>query len=451
LKSLLSLTVGLLLAAGGVRAQIITTIAGSGMRGYAGNGDAATTADLFYPTGMAIDNAGNIFFADQNNNRIRRISSSYVITTYAGGDTFGYSGDGHVALAAALTSPTGVALDADRKLYIADYGNHCIRMVDKDGLMRTFAGTGEGGFGGDGGPATAALLNNPISIVTDKVGNVYIADHGNNRVRKVDSKGIITTIAGSGADGGGNKGDGGPATAASFAMPTGIALDKAGNLFIADAVNGYIREVTTDGIMHTVAGNGYSGYNGDGVMATAAKLFLPWSIAIDQNDNLYIADQNNNRVRKVNKAGIISTYAGIGHMGYSGDGGCANAAELSYPWGVAVDGAGSVYISDWGVSCIRKVSNISCDPSQAPVIKKDYELVPNADEGLIDIIQGEPEDMSAAVKVMNAIGKSVYNGTLTFASGKAQLVTNTLPSGIYIIELQDAKGRVESFRVMLEN
>ena len=441
----------LMSSVGVISGQIINTIAGSGLHGYAGNGDAATTAELFYPTGIAIDNAGNIFFADQNNNRIRRISNSYVISTFAGGDTFGYSGDGHVAVAASLTTPTGVAVDGNRRVYIADYGNNCIRMVDNDGLMHTFAGTAQNGFGGDGGPATAAMLNNPISVVADMAGNVFIADHGNNRVRKVDRNGIITTIAGSGEDGGGNKGDGGPATLASFAMPTGIALDRAGNLFIADAVNGYIRKVTTDGIMHTVAGNGSSGYNGDGGMATAAKLFLPWSIAIDQNDNLYIADQNNNRVRKVNKAGIISTYAGVGHMGYSGDGGCANAAELSYPWGIAVDGTGSVYISDWGVSCIRKVSNISCDPSQAPVIKKNYELVPNPDEGSIDIIQGDPEDGAAAVKVMNAIGKSVYNGTITFASGKAQLVTNNLPSGIYIIELQDAKGRVESFRVMLEN
>ena len=325
-----------------------------GLRGV-GDGGAATAAQLKFPYGVAVDGAGNLYIADTSNHRIRKVDSTGTITTIAGTGEGGFSGDGGAATAAQLKFPYGVAVDGAGNLYIADTGNHRIRKVDSTGTITTIAGTGEGGFSGDGGAATAAQLSFPYDVVVDGAGNLYIADTSNHRIRKVDSTGTITTIVGTGV--GGFSGDGGAATAAQLNSPSGVALDGAGNLYIVDQSNHRIRKVDSTGTITTIAGTGLYGFSGDGGAATAAQLGFPYGVAVDGADNLYIADRSNQRIRKVDSAGTITTIAGTGEGGFSGDGGPATVAELSSPYGVAVDGAGNLYIVDWFNQRIRKVDS----------------------------------------------------------------------------------------------
>jgi hypothetical protein len=289
-----------------------------------------------------------------------------MISTVAGNGIGGDSGDGGAATAAQLWDPRGVAVDAAGKLYIADSGRHRIRKVTPDGIITTVAGNGIEGYSGDGGAATAASLRWPYGVAVDATGNLYIADADNHRIRKVTQDGIITTVAGNGI--GGYSGDGGAATAASLYYPRDVAVDAAGNLYIADSDNHRIRKVTSAGIITTVAGKGTGGYSGDGGAATSASLLWPHGVAVDATGNLYIADKNNNRIRKVTPSGIISTVAGNGAYGYSGDGGPATAASLQWPHGVAVDAAGNLYIADTSNHRIRKV-RLSCLPEPSAVFR----------------------------------------------------------------------------------
>jgi len=336
---------------------IITTISGDGAFGYTGDGGAATAAELYYPYGVAVDGSGNIYIADQSNNCIRKVNTSGVITTIAGNGTPGYSGDGGAATAAELSYPTGVAVDGSGNIYIADYGNSRLRKVNSSGVITTFAGNGTIGYSGDGGAATAAELYYPYGVAVDGSGNLYIADQYNNRIRKVNTSGVITTIAGNGTYGYG--GDGGAATAAELGGPTGVAVDGSGNIYIADYGYSRIRKVNTSGVITTLAGNGTAAYSGDGGAATAAELAYPYGVAVDESGNIYIADYGNCRIRKVNSSGVITTLAGNGTPGYTGDGGAATAAELNAPMGVAVDGSGNIlYIADCSNNRLRRVTNV---------------------------------------------------------------------------------------------
>ena len=363
-----------------VTSGIISTIAGNGTWGYSGDGRQSDSAALGHPTGIAIDATGNIYIADYTNNRIRKVSTSGIITTiagygygaavaplhYSGG---GYAGDGGQADSAELYSPQSIAIDGSGNVYIADQQNNRIRKVNSSGVITTIAGNGVMGYSGDGGQATLAELNYPSGIAVDASGNVFIADYSNHRIRKVSSAGIISTFAGNGyisGGYGGYSGDGGLATAAELNYPQGVAVDDNGNVFIADHYNMRIRKVNTTGIITTIAGNGTQGYSGDGEPATSAQLAYPSGIAIDGIGNVYIVDLYNNVIRKVNTVGIISTIAGNGFGagmpgGYTvsdiGDGGSATSAELWAPFGVAVDGSGNVFVADQKNNRIRKVNN----------------------------------------------------------------------------------------------
>ena len=335
-------------------AQIIGTIAGNGTWGFSGDGGQATAAQLFEPYGVAVDGSGNVFIADPGNNRIRKVNTIGIITTIAGNGAAGYLSDGGQATAAELNFPTGIAVDGSGNVFIADQNNNRIRKVNATGIITTFAGNGTSSFSGDGGQATAAALNGPTGVTVDRNGNVYIADWSNARVRKVNTSGIISTYAGNG--GSGYSGDGGQATAAEL-YPHGLATDSSNNVYIADYNNHAVRKVNTSGVISTFAGNGLPAYSGDGGQATAAQLYYPNGVAIDGNGNVYIADQDNNRIRKVNASGIITTFAGNGTFGYSGDGGQATAAEFWNPFGVAADGCGNLYIADHGNFVIRSVAS----------------------------------------------------------------------------------------------
>ena len=330
----------------------ITTFAG---RPVFVDGGPAVEAELYNPSGVAVDGAGNLYIADTFNHRIRKVDSTGTITTIAGTGELGFSGDGGPAVEAELYNPYGVAVDGAGNLYIADTFNHRIRKVDSSGVITTIAGTGERGFSGDEGPAVEAWLYNPYGVAVDGAGNLYIADTDNHRIRKVDSTGTITTVAGTGERGFG--GDGGPATAAQLAPPAGVAVDGAGNLYIADRGNHRIRKVDSTGTITTVAGTGERGFGGDGGPATAARLTFPRGVAVDSAGNLYIVDRGNHRIRKVDSAGVITTVAGTGERDFSGDGGPAVEAELYYPLGVAVDEAGNLYIADTDNHRIRKVDS----------------------------------------------------------------------------------------------
>jgi sugar lactone lactonase YvrE len=341
---------------------IITTVAGNGTSGYSGDGGQATSAQLDSPHAVAVDSFGNLFIADSDNHRIRKVDSSGFITTAAGigsgWNSAKYSGDGGPAILAKLWQPEGIAVDSAGNLFISDSSNNRIRKVDSSGIITTVAGNGTTEFSGDGGPATEARIMNPRDIAVDSAGNFFFADSLNSRIRKVSSLGIITTVAGSGPSGfssGGYSGDNGPATSALLKWPTGVALDSEGNLCIADTNNNRIRKVSSAEIITTIAGNGIGGGFGDGVPGISALVERPTGVAIDSAGNLFIADTWHHRIRKVSAAGIISTMAGNGIQGGSGDSGPATSAELNNPNGIAVDSEGNLFISDTGNNCIRKV------------------------------------------------------------------------------------------------
>ncbi len=335
-------------------AGVISTVAGIGIPGFSGDGGPATSAQLNYPAGLAVDAAGSLFICDPWNNRIRRVTTEGAIDTVAGNGAAGFSGDGGQATSAPLNYPYTIAVDATGNLYIGEFNNRRVRKVTKEGVISTVAGNGGDGFSGDGGPATSAQISMAGDVAVDAAGNLYIGDYGNNRVRKVTPGGVINTVAGNGTSG--FSGDGGAATAAQLNRPYGIALDTAGSLYIADYYNDRVRKVLSGGIISTVAGNGILGFSGDGGSATAAQLNTPSSVAADSSGNLYIADDYNSRIRKITVSGIISTVAGNGDWGFSGDGEQSTAAQLNVPEGVAVDSTGNVYIADTGNNRIRKVT-----------------------------------------------------------------------------------------------
>ncbi|HZQ22726.1 MAG TPA: hypothetical protein VFA89_07990 [Terriglobales bacterium] len=384
---------------------VISTFAGTGISGYSGDGGPANAAMLSYPTALAFDSAGNLVIADGGNNRIRKVSKTGVITTFAGTGAKGYSGDGGPALQATFNQPYGLTYDAKGNLYISDIGNSVVRVINTSSIITTYAGDGIYGYSGDGGPAILASLSFPRGLASDSAGNLYIADTDNHVVRKVNAAGTITTYAGNGSNG--YSGDGGPATSAAIGRPRGL-LVRTGSLFITNGGHSRVRTVSlstqiistfagssygydgdgnpllssqfaggsgmiftksgnfemadngnarlrmaSGGLMRTVAG----GYIGDGGAATTANLVLPEALAFDKNGNYYVAEYNGNRIRKVTSTGAISTFAGTGISGYTGDGGAATAARLDLPFGVAVDSSGNVFIADDGNAVIREVDS----------------------------------------------------------------------------------------------
>jgi trimeric autotransporter adhesin len=370
----------------------IKTVAGTGtVAGFSGDGSSATKATLNLPSGVAVDNQGNIYIADSWNLRIRKVNGSGTISTGAGDGLVSYSGDGGPAMAAQLNGPKGVGVDAKGNQYVADSRNGVVRMVSSKGMISSigggsfvspqgvsmdsagnayiadlqgnkvwrigtggtltvFAGTGTQGESGDGGPASNAELDGPAAVAVDPAGNVYIAEFSGNRIREVGTSGTITTVAGNGIQG--YSGDGGPALAASLNGPIAIAVDTAGDLYIADSNNSVIREVGSNRVIHTIAGTGVSGYTGDGGPAVQAQLISPSGIAVDTAGNVYFSD-GPAYIREIFPSGAITTIAGNGAQGYSGDGGLATHAMLDGPTGLWTDASGNVYVADAGNNAVR--------------------------------------------------------------------------------------------------
>jgi hypothetical protein len=348
-------------AASGPAPGTINAFAGNGTAGATGDGGLATSAELTDPEDAVTDLSGNVYIADEGNCQVRKVTPAGIISRFAGTGTCGFSGNGGPATNAELSEVFGVAADASGNVYIADGDNNEVRVVSPSGVITDFAGspTGASGFSGDNGPAASATLDIPWGVRTDRAGDVFFTDEDNLRVREVNSSGIITTVAGNGSAG--DSGDGGPATSAEFVDPVGIYVDASGNLFITDEDAAVVREVNTSGIITTVAGDGTSGSSGDGGPATAAELDEPYGVVEDNVGNLYIADYDGSSVREVSAAtGKISTYAGTsGTSGDSGNGGPASMALLDGPSQVWLDASGNLLINDYSDNTIRKVTAAS--------------------------------------------------------------------------------------------
>ena len=427
-----NLTILLLLLSAICNGQIITTIAGGGSSSI--EDVPATSSVINNPGQPAFDIDGNFYFPQLLSNKVSKLKNDGRLITIAGSGIAGDSGDGGNAVSALLHIPNTVVIDSIGNIYICDNNNSRIRKIDKiSGNISTIAGTGTPGYSGDTGPATNAMLFYPAGICFDRKGNLLISD-GNKRIRKVNNLGIISTIAGTGIAG--IAGDGGPATAAKCGSGV-ICVDKIGNLYIADCATGESRiaKIDTFGIITTFAGTG-TGYvfNGDNISATAANI-NPVGIAVDRSGNIIFADRYNNRVRIVNNAGIITTIAGTGVSGFSGDGGPAKDAKLSWPQGIAIDTCGNVFVADNNNARIRKIAlNPDCLPMAVPEVTGNtgttQTIYPNPATATVTINAGEA---IAHISINNAVGQQVLE--LHPSGSKKSVETNVqhLPAGIYVV------------------
>ena len=418
---------------------IITTIAGTGdTSGYSGDGGLATKAKFNGPAGIIIDKYGNIYIADQYNNVVRKINGSTgIITTLAGTGIAGYSGDGGLAVNAQLREPSSIKLfgGADTgSLYIADVANNVIRKLKlATGVITTVAGNGYkagvgGGFSGDSGLATNAEFYTPQDVALDGSGNLYISDSYNDRIRKVDATtGIITTIAGTGSMG--TTGDGGLASLAELNRPGGLNIDNVGNLYVG-GITPEIRKIDhSTGIINDFIGTGVLGYSGDGGPATSAKIERADEVVFDAAGNIYFADGN--RVRYVNiSSGVISTVAGTGAVGYSGDGGLATLATFKSIAGVALDPSGNLYIVDNGNQVIRKITNGTAVNNLN--MEAEIRLYPNPTTGVIYMTL-PPVMKSVAVSIYNVVGQQVVNTVCD--NNRTSINISDQPAGVYYVRI----------------
>lgn len=412
--------------------QIISTYAGGGVSEC--NNCIATETVLFDPGSGVFDTNGNFYFPTSlGGNKILKVNNLGVITTIAGTGVSGFSGDGNIATLAKLNGPESVKIDKVGNIYIADFQNFRIRKVDiLTGVISTIAGTGVMGYNGDGIFATVAQIS-PTDIIIDNIGNILIAEYNSRRVRKIDTNGIIHTIAGNGTVG--YSGDGGMATQAQL-NPTSLALDKEGNLFVSDPYANVVRKIDKFGIISTIAGNGNWLFAGDGVQATNAQI-QPNSVVIDSFGNLYLSDMFNKMIFQVNSSGVLYKVAGNGIAGYSGDGGPATAASLDYLSQLTLDHCNNLYFPDASKGRIRKISfNPDCIPTSVKDVSTTHgvsmKLYPNPTSGEVTVAGKD----IGKVAVCTIVGQVVYQNDYIRAD-KVTVNISNLPSGIYMVRVND--------------
>ncbi len=420
-----------------VDAQLITTIAGKTRGGSIAEGIPATDASIGFPSYIVLDDSGNYYFGS-NLFKIRKISTYGIITTIVGNGTSGFSGDGGQATAAEISLPGCMAFDKAGNLFIPDISNNRIRRVDKvTGIITTYAGDGVAGFGGDGGQANIAHLFQPWAIAFDRKGNLFFADAGNYRIRKIDTNGIITTVAGMGASG--TSGDGGPATSAQLAGLERVFIDKFDNLYVAQT--NAVRKINlATGIITRAAGSGLGGYSGDGGPATAASLLAAVDVIADNSGNFYISEEYNNTIRKVNTSNVIITIAGNNTPGYSGDGNPATSAQLNYPRGIAMDACNNLIIMDAQNHVIRKIT-YNLPPctylGEATITGEQMiNIYPNPANNELNV---ENLKQNAAYKLYDFVGREVKSGWLSVNDNTVSI--RDLTPGMYVLQLTGNEGQ----------
>jgi hypothetical protein len=415
-----------------VKSQIITTIAGGGA--VLGDGGLAVNAILNNPGGIVFDKFGNLYIAEGSGNRVRKISNTGLITTIAGTGISGYNGDGIPATNAKLHNPFGLDVDTLGNIYIADCGNYRVRKVDVNtGIISTVVGIGVSGYNGEGMQATTAMITQPNDICFDRHGNLYITDPANYRIRKVNTLGVISTFAGDGTSG--NSGDGGPATLAKFTLIYGIKADKYDNIYVADWSDGKVRKINTTGEINTIAGTGLLTYNGDNIPAINANI-VPIRLVLNSLGELFITDYTNFRIRKIDTFGVIHTVAGNGVSGYSGDGELAINAKLNGLNGLSVDSCDNVFVSSH-FTRIRKIEfNSDCIPTSVKDENTNHnvsvKLYPNPTNREVTI---EGKAISN-VTVRNMMGQVVFEQAYK-KSDKVMVDISHHPPGIYMVRVNN--------------
>ena len=437
--------------------QVIETIAGNGTTGYSGDGGQATDAELNTPNYVKFDQFGNMYVSDQLNNVVRKINRSGIITTVVGNGygagilgMGGYSGDGGPATDAELFQTGDIVFDAIGNMYVSDNGNQVIREINTSGIITTIAGGGISGLG-DGGAATAAQLNDPFGLVFDNIGNLYFSDRSNHRVRKINTLGIIATIAGNGIAG--NTGDGFPATDAQISAPSWLAISPSGELYIPDWESHCIRKINSAGIITTVAGNGTSTISGDGGPATAAGLSACDAITFDNFGNYFISNVTHCLIRKVDASGIITTVIGDDTCGYSGDGGLATNARISsYNVCSATDADGNLYFADGYNNRVRMDTYHPVGVNEVNRIANNISIYPNPAQNEVTI---KSTIAIESVEVVNMMGQVVASpfgkGSGQAASSKEVLLDiRSLPAGVYFVKVSGPDGYRDGGRFLKE-
>jgi hypothetical protein len=426
------------------QAQNIYTFAGTGFAGYSGDGGPANMAQVGNVFGMATDKAGNVYFVD-NGTAIRKVNTSGIITTISGAAIWGFAGDGGPAASGKFYHANGICIDTLGNIYIADWGNNRIRKINTSGIISTIAGTGTYGYSGDGGSALSAQIG-CSGIAVDHAGNIYFT--GYNCIRKIDASGIITTVAGNGLAG--YSGDGGPSISAELYDPEGITIDGLGNIYFSDLANYRIRKISSSGIITTVAGNGTNGNSGDGGPAMLAQLYA-FNITNDALGNLYFTSGGN--LRKVSTAGIISRFAGNGIGGYSGDGGPATSAQVAFTYGITSDAVNNIYFSQQGnaniYQCLRVVCQNNCIAGVNELSKNDYVVsaYPNPNNGSFTL-KFDNEIENGELILFNSLGQQVHKQKIT--QGENSVITNDISKGLYHYTLMQNKQQVGNGKLVVE-
>ena len=444
----------------------LTNVAGNGTAGFAGDGAAATNANLNFPLAMVRASSGTLYIADSFNFRIRSVQSDGIIRTIAGNGTRGFIGDGAAATVASIESVYGITTDAAGNIYFSDSLNHTIRKIATNGTITRIAGTGVAAFSGDGGDAINASLFFPTGIVVDASGNVLFSDSQNHRIRKIGTDGKISTFAGSGFPASG----GDTVATASFNSPQGLAIDSIGNLYIAELGGQRIRKISTDGTITTIAGNGTAGFSGDGGAATASMLAYPRGIYVDGSGTVFIADTGNNRIRAVTEDGKIQTIAGSGSFGDSPDNVAATSAPLRFPRAIAPNGSGGLYILDTDSHRVRLLTPSAVLPlirdSRGIMSASGFGALPKAAGGSWIEIYGEGFARSArewqASDFFEDKAPTFLMGTSVTVGGRATfieyvgpnqvnaLVPYGLPPGTYDVIVKSAQGDSPPYQLEVE-
>jgi len=426
------------------QAQTICTIAGSGPTGpaacrYSGDGGPATNALLCLPTAIVLDPLGNIYFTQGSAPCVRKINPSGIITTIAGTGIGAYGGDGGPATAANFEELAGIGMDKIGNIYVSDEGNQRVRKIDTAGIVTTIAGNGSPGYSGDGSAATLAQLHAPYDLTLDSSGNIYIADYTNSCIRKVNKLGIICTVAGTGTAG--YNGDGVPATQAQLNKIYALAVDKDNNIYICDAYNYRVRKVNAAGVITTIAGTGTNGYSGDGGAATLAEIGVLRGIALDNSGNIYLSEFNNMVIRKINSAGIITTIAGTGSLGFSGDGGPASAAQFYSLAGMAIAVDGDIYIGDGNNQRVREIHYTSASVNTVNYKEPEIAIMPNPSvNGKFTLFLSSDKTENIQIEVADIVGRKLME--ITGLTNRDIPITLENNAGIYFVKVTSAYGQV---------